>query len=245
MQKREYDIMNELEESFYWFQLKSLLIQKLITKYIPGQKGTWLDIGCGTGGLTKIIELNTSCKVIGLDSNDWALKHASKRLANAQKGSAELLPFKNRSIQSASLFDVLYHRDIESVEVSLREASRVLSHGGLLFVTDCAYSFLYGSHDKHMQGARRFTLTEMVRLLNNQKFEIVWSSYFFAWLLPAVVLKRVVMDKVFPPKHSDVFALPTWANNLFLWVGKIELLIMKIAGRLPYGLSLVIVARKR
>lgn len=245
MHKHEYEIMNKLEESLFWFQVKKILVQKLIRKYIPNQKGTWLDIGCGTGGLTKTIETNSSFQTIGMDSNPWAVKYASKRIGKIHKGSAEALPYANQSIQAASFFDVLYHKKISSVENCLNEASRVLCKGGLLLITDCAYSFLSGRHDKYVQGARRFTLKKMINLLGDQQFNVLWSSYFFSWLLPAAMIKRIFMDRLFSSHHSDVAEMPNWANNLFLMIGKCELFFLNYIDRLPFGLSLVILAKKK
>lgn len=245
MKKREYDVMNRLEGKLFWFRLKHMLVERIIDQYVPKRKGTWLDVGCGTGGLTKLIELKTSYKVIGMDSNKWALCYASKQISWVIKGSANVLPFKASSIQVVSLFDVLYHKNIHSEKICLDEASRVLKKGGLLFITDCAYPFLLSNHDVYVEGTRRFTLGGMAKMLDEQQFDVLWSSYYFSWLLPFAVIKRLLIDKILSSHRSDVVSVPDWVNWICLWMGEMELSFLKTFGRLPFGLSIAVVARKK
>ena len=51
----EYKKMFLIEDQHFWFLGKRMFIKILIDKYIPNKNLLILDVGCGTGGLTKFL----------------------------------------------------------------------------------------------------------------------------------------------------------------------------------------------
>lgn len=94
----------------------------------------WLDVGCGTGALSKAIELHNAPKELsGIDPSIGFIEKARFRnfkKAEFQVGNVEDLPFVNES------FDVtvsgLVMNFFPDLEIALSELKRVTRHGGII-----------------------------------------------------------------------------------------------------------------
>ena len=103
-----------------------------------------LDLGCGTGVLTRMIadQLNTEAGGIslGIDAAAKMINVAKKKRENEvccfEVAAAEDLPFENSSFDAvvSSLF--FHHVPLDSKEKSLLEAFRVLRPHGRLVIAD-------------------------------------------------------------------------------------------------------------
>jgi len=102
-----------------------------------------LEIGCGTGPISRALAENRRLRVVGLDPSPTMLERArqlSGAFANLEfrEGDARSLPF------AAEEFDVVvYHTTlchIPGPEEALAEAYRVLRPGGQLAIFDADYS---------------------------------------------------------------------------------------------------------
>lgn len=103
-----------------------------------------LDLGCGTGVLTRCISLQLSAQeggsAVGIDAAAKMVAVARKKRASAtcrfQTAAAEELPFENESFDAvvSSLF--FHHIDRELKARACAEAFRVLKPAGRLVVAD-------------------------------------------------------------------------------------------------------------
>ncbi|MBM4311704.1 MAG: methyltransferase domain-containing protein [Deltaproteobacteria bacterium] len=103
-----------------------------------------LDLGCGTGTLTRAIgdrlDAEAGGMALGIDAAAGMIRIAAKKRASTtcrfEVVAAESLPYADTSFDAvvSSLF--FHHVDRDLKERAIREAFRVLRSGGLLVVAD-------------------------------------------------------------------------------------------------------------
>jgi SAM-dependent methyltransferase len=86
-----------------------------------------LDLGCGDGQLTLRIA-STGARVAGVDNSPEMLAAARSRGIDAREGSAESLPFADRSFDAVFSNAVLHW--VRNQDAMMAEVHRVLSPGG-------------------------------------------------------------------------------------------------------------------
>ena len=201
-----------------------------------------LDVGCGTGAT--LVALDEVADVTGIELDAGAVAFCKERgLEQVVEGSAESLPFADGSFDMVFALDVIEHLDDD--EVGLREFSRVLKPGGKLVVTVPAYQFLWSQHDEALHHRRRYTRSQLLRVLKSTGFHIQRASYYNTLLFPLVAAVRL-MQRVLPtdgPAKSDVSLPPRWLNGLLYNVLASERFALR-GLRLPFGVSLIAVATK-
>jgi ubiquinone/menaquinone biosynthesis C-methylase UbiE len=103
-----------------------------------------LDLGCGTGELTRMIADRLDCAkgglAVGIDAAARMIALARKKRGNDvcrfEVAAAENLPYENASFDAvvSSLF--FHHVDLELKQRALAEAYRLLKPGGKLIIAD-------------------------------------------------------------------------------------------------------------
>ena len=98
-----------------------------------------LDIGCGSGRLTRVME-KMGASVVGIDPGAKQLERARSQSVTGSdfyvKATAENLPVNNNSVHIAVFFNSLHHIPISFMGNALSEAYRVLKNGGVLYVAE-------------------------------------------------------------------------------------------------------------
>jgi 2-polyprenyl-6-hydroxyphenyl methylase/3-demethylubiquinone-9 3-methyltransferase len=116
-------------------------IRDTILRVNPPQKGSVFDvadIGCGAG-TQSLLWAELGHRVYGLDVNQPLLELAGKRAAEAgysiefRVGNAAALPWPEASMDICLAIELLEH--VEDWQDCLREFTRILKPGGVLFLT--------------------------------------------------------------------------------------------------------------
>jgi SAM-dependent methyltransferase len=229
----------ELEDTHWWFRSKRTLVLSLLGRY-GALGGPGLDVGCGAGGTLAV--LATQGAWVGVDADPAALRLSRRRgLAHLAGGGAEALPFREGTFAACLCLDLLYHRNVVSESGALRECHRVLRAGGLLLVTDSAFKWLRSAHDEAVHTARRYTRRELVERVRTAGFTPLLASYAYCLVFPAIAAVRLARRGA--GGGSDIFSLPRPLNTALLGVQAVERALLRL-GSLPFGSSVVLVARK-
>jgi len=244
-----YEQLNEKEEHYWWHIGRRKLVLEMLKKFFWAEKREFpartLDLGCGTGIMMQ--ELKPYGKIWGLDSNAKALHYCREKKAGDFLFKTDLeqkLPFKKDYFDIILCMDVLEHTKKEHFVLS--EARRVLKRKGYLIIMVPSYQWFFSYWDKVAGHYRRNDSKSLKIILQQTGFRTEKISYFnlFA-LLPAIIFRSIKSGQKLAIKDfsSDFVALPGWLNNFFLFLSRIERILINFIS-LPAGLSLLVVARK-
>jgi SAM-dependent methyltransferase len=180
-------------------------------------------------------------KFTGADVSALACNLARERTdAEIIEADASRLPLADGSLNAVACADVLYQVDDPAAVVA--EFRRCLRPGGVVVAVAPAYRWLWSYHDEAVQAKRRFSRPEFVQLLAAAGFRVELATYLNMLPFPLVVLRR----KVFPPARptSDVRLYPWPLERFFGLLGRVEHTLLRAGLRLPFGSSVLVVARR-
>jgi hypothetical protein len=140
---------------------------------------------------------------------------------------------------------VLEH--IEEPVQMLKEFKRVLTNRGYLFISVPAHQFLFSEYDTSIGHYRRYSVSELRSSLTAAGLELVEARFLFSFLVPLAWLLRVLPEKLgvrssANSRNSSRIQLRI-AQKLSP-VFKALVALEKIL-RLPFGLSIIALARPR
>jgi SAM-dependent methyltransferase len=248
----EFATYDRFEASHWWFRARRAVLRTLLVS-VPDHRGkAVLEIGCGAGGNIQHL-FGDFKRRVGLESNRHALHRAREKVRPGDAilaGDANELPLLGESFDCVALIDVLYHRGIRDVDLVLEQANAVLRPGGYILISDGAYDFLAGRHNRTVESARRFTKRRLRSHLENAGFTMVKATYWGVLLFGLLSLKRVAAEPVLALFHAapqepgalDLLTIPLLDPLLFASI-HIELpLIRRLT--LPFGASVCALGQK-
>jgi SAM-dependent methyltransferase len=235
--------MYRAEQSHWWYQGMAALTRSVLEIfYAPGSGLTILDAGCGTGG--GLLFLSRYGSVTGLDISAHALCFCAEReCTKVTRASVMALPFREKSFDLVTSFDILYFEGIDD-QTALRETARVLRPGGRLLIRVPAFDWLRGTHDARVSTAHRYTSKELADKLVERGFEIEFMSYANMILFPLALLKRFFERWRLTPQQDSDIAVNVGAFSSFLKSCLVFESRLIRFWRLPFGLSVVAMAKK-
>lgn len=241
-----YDELWEVEQKHWWFQGRRHIVWALARQHLPAVAARRLkicEVGCGTGG--NLAAVADRHDVVGVDCAPEALRYARQRLGDRVRSG--ILP-DNLGLPP-NRFDVVLMTDVlEHVEDDVRSAEAALQlvrPGGVLIATVPAYQWLYSPRDAHHHHFRRYSRRRFHGLWRLPDAELLVLSHYNTVLFPAAAAARLA-SKLLPQtaKPRDVRIPPGPLNRLLAKVFQSEGPFLS-RFRLPFGLSLIAVVRKR
>jgi SAM-dependent methyltransferase len=247
-----FDDLARVEDRHFWFRARNVLIYELAKKLCSGLKPGYLvlEVGCGTGNVLNA--LRRACDggvVIGMERFFDRLPHARRRYAGPLvQADARSLPF-GKPFELVGMFDVLEHIPEErETLLSLRE---MLVPGGRLILTVPAHQFLWSHFDEAAHHCRRYSITQIRKTLADAGFDIEFASHFMAGIFPLVWAFRKIggLRRSRSPEEArkltmEEFRVIPVINGLLTSVMTLEARWVARGNRLPFGTSLVVVARR-
>jgi SAM-dependent methyltransferase len=246
MEKKEYEVMFNIEDNYWWYVGLRKLVFSFIDKFSHKRNGLRiLDAGCGTGG---ILERCNVYGAYGLEISEEAIKFCKlRKLNNLVRGSVCDVPFKNNSFDIVISLGVLYHKDVKNDLKTLEELYRVVDENGILLLTLPAYNFLRSRHDKAVHTRHRYTIKELKEKVKKAGFRIERITYQNTILFPLAVIIRVIGRIFFMNTgevKSDLRPLPGLFNKFLTSLLFLENRLIMSGLNFPFGLSLYCMAKK-
>lgn len=239
-----FEELATVEEVNYWFRNRNYLILYALRRYFPNVNN-FMEVGCGTGFVLSAIEKTyPSLSLFGSEIYSIGLSYAANRLKNAKlfQMDACQIPFENE-FDVIGAFDVLEH--IEDDELALSQMYQATREGGGIILTVPQHKFLWSKVDEHSCHMRRYDASELKNKVLNSGFEIENTMSFVSLLLPLMVLVRLKKRQ----SSGDCDTMPElkvdwWINIILEKILDIERGLIRLGINLPFGGSLILIARK-
>ena len=241
MDAHEHERLAHFEEWYWWHRGRQAIVERIVARCVAAGSRI-LDVGCGTGATTRVLRRFGS--VVGFDVGAEALRRARARGLPVARASAARLPARPASFDLVVALDVLEHLDDDVA--AAREMLGALRPGGQLLVTVPAYPFLWSGHDEALGHRRRYRRRELEAALERAGFELAFSTYLMASILPAAIAVRLWERwlRRAPARRESGYVVVPWAVNECLAA-------LTSAGgtflpwlRAPFGLSIAALARR-
>lgn len=244
-----FDLTDKGAESSFWVSSRNRLFKNIVyEQMVPTGITNFLEIGCGTGNFIQQIVENKNLKITGSEIYLKGLLYAKKNLP-----AVDFIQFDithgdiGEQFDLIVAFDVLEH--IEDDVTAILNINKILPKGGGLIITVPQHMFLWSKLDEIVRHKRRYSKREMVTKLKENGFDISYTTSFLFVLFPLMLITRM-LDKGSYQSKSDEVALEkrvkfsttlNWILDRFM---RIDEALIRLGISLPFGGTLVVVARK-
>ncbi|HTJ78109.1 MAG TPA: class I SAM-dependent methyltransferase [Rariglobus sp.] len=244
MNSEEYANLERVEPKHWYYSGKRELVRRWISLVrLPKNDDLLLDCGAGTGLFAK--EMEAFCRVMVLDDHEEALRllHTRFRPDQILSLAGDRVPLPDGSLEYVTALDVLEHVPDDAAVV--RGFHRLLKPGGLAVVTVPAGMALWSDWDEALHHYRRYHRSQLKALFTEKHWEIVQVNYTNVLVYPAVWLVRK-WRRLAPAREGHGRSedkMPSPGINTLLRRLFVGLAMWRVP--FPFGVSLVLVARRR
>ena len=240
----------KLEDNNFWFEYRNKTIEYILDKYLRDHFDNFLEIGCGTGYVTKMIAKKfPDKKIYASEYLLSGLDEAKARLENFNNVS--LIRLDARKIESKNKYDIIGAFDviehISEEDIVLKEINNSLKKNGKFIFSVPQHEFLWSIYDDLGFHKRRYSRKYLVQKLKENNFEIIYINSFNSFLLPAMYVSRF-LNKFKKKEEFDVMdelKINNFLNNIFKKILNFEYFLSKIGINFQFGGSLIGIAKKK
>jgi len=228
----------------WWYRGRRRIVRVELEALGPPPGARLLDAGCG-GGQTLDV-LREFGAAIGIDPDADCVARARARGHEAAVAALPELPFDDGAFDACTCLDVLEH--LSDDESALAELARVTAPAGGLLVTVPAYEALWSEHDRANEHLRRYRAHTLKPLAARTGWEIERLTYFNTLLLAPAAIVRVAgryRRRPRPAAVSELNFTPRVLNGALELPLRAEAALLRCGARLPVGLSLLAILRRR
>ena len=245
-----------LEDDSWWFRYRAEVITGFMKEYMDKNKVT-VDIG-GGNAYTSSVAGKMGFRTAVIEPAPAACKNAKKRnIDEVCCGIVTDESVKDSSIEQALLLDVLEH--IEDDKGFLKLLRKKMKKGGILIMTVPAFNALWSSEDDAAGHFRRYRSNWLCYLLGRNGFKILYRNYFMSFLFLPILFIRVGMEKIgllkkqddrTEEERKDIAESQFKTENPITKMGlkffeDIDRRMLKKSGFVPFGSSIIVVARRK
>lgn len=243
MDPAEYANLDAVEQDHWYYSGKRALVRWWLNRAGPVRSDqVLLDCGAGTGRFA--LEMQQHCRVLVLDDHEESLRMLRARFQPAQVLALTdgRVPLPDDSVDYVTALDVLEHVP-DDAEV-VRGFYRILKRGGAAVVTVPASMALWSDWDVTLHHFRRYHRQQLCALFPEADWKVEYVNYTNVAVFPAVWLVRKWRKLRGGPAtdraEDKIPAAPINAllRRIFVGFGRSRV-------PFPFGVSLLLVARKR
>lgn len=245
-----FDVTDKNADSSFWISSRNRLFKKIVQRnFLTNAKTKFLEIGCGTGEFIRQIFASKDIEITGSEVYLKGLLSAKKKLLSVEFIQFDVTQGRiGTKFHVIAAFDVIEHVDDD--RAALSNINQMLEDNGVLIISVPQYMFLWSKLDEIVKHKRRYSRRELISKLNASGFEVDYVTSFLFVLFPLMLISRF-FDKGGDDSPSDDRALakrvkfPCFINAVFELIMRIDEGLIRMGVSLPFGGTLVVVARKR
>lgn len=226
----------QLYREHWWWRVRERILLRKISQVLAGSRDARiLDVGCGAGLWFDTLE--AFGRVEGVEFDPIAVEQSGRWRDRIHLG--ELDTFRSDGGYDLILMlDVLEH--MRQPEALLRQSVALLAPGGAMVITVPAFNWLWTAHDDLNHHVTRYTAAEIARLVRTSGLDIRERRYLFQSLILPKLFVRA--KEALSGSPASVPRIPRRLLNrgLEAWF-RCE---HAVAGRLPFGSSVIVIARR-
>ena len=222
----------------WWWRVRERILLEKIRRILRRVRNPRiLDVGCGRGCFFDALQ--PFGHVEGIESDLPAVEHSGRWRDRIVVGELDDSYRPTAPFDLILLLDVLEH--VRDPDQLLLQAARHLTTAGRILVTVPAFQWLWTAHDDLNHHVARYTADELRRVFDRANLVAVEAGYMFQSLVLAKLLvrgrealtSRVARVPTIPPATLNS-AIQAWFTVEYA-----------LAGRLPFGGSVVAIAARR
>lgn len=230
------------EKDFWWFWGRRKLVSGILAKKKVKDHARIIDVGCSSGTTMRYFKSLGYKNVFGIDLSERSVNIAKRSgLKNVKVNDALDIKYRGEFFDVLLTLDVLEH--IPNDKSAIKEWARILKKDGIMILMVPAFDFLWSYHDKINNHQRRYSKKMLVKLIKPY-FKIQKFSYWnFFGFLPHMIV--VMLKKNLGIKKEHLNKTSPLLNKLFKTIISIENWLILNGTHLPFGVSCLVIAKKR
>jgi SAM-dependent methyltransferase len=234
-----------IDDGSFWFSHRNRCLVELMRRFPPA--GPVFDVGGGNGSASLAIR-DAGFHIVLVEPGYQAVLNAQRRgVSPVIRSTLYDAGFKSHVLSAVALLEVLEH--VEDDLHFLKTLRTLLVKGGKLYVTVPAYRFLWSVEDENAGHIRRYTSKSLLLKLEDSGFKADFMTYIFS-ALPAAIFCFRTVPSWFGLRQAGIHERrrkehhPTGLKACFLnRLLEMEFSILRSGGTLPFGGSILLVAR--
>lgn len=229
------------ERDHWWFVARRQILAKALNSLHLDPECEILEVGCGSGGNLELLSRYGNVYAHDCDAVARELAN-SRKIVQVEYGMLpDNIPFKEQRFDLIALLDVLEH--IDDDVAALGALYGRLKPNGVLLVTVPAYNFLWSHHDVVNEHKRRYHRVQLERLMHKVGYHVKYMTYFNTLLFPAILAIRFLENVLRMEDANDISMPSKYVNAILRTILASERVLIPHM-RLPFGLSILAIARK-
>ena len=191
MEDQWFEIENE---KHFWFEWRFKFLLKLLKKNNINldEHLHVLDIGSGSGALSRQIEKHSNWTIDCVDMNQSILeKNFRKRGSNYIYNIHDKNNMFQEKYNLVIIFDVIEH--IENVPKFLESAKFHLKKNGLILINVPSIPSLYSVYDQQMGHFRRYNKKKLISEFKDLDINIIDLKFWGFSLIPFLFMRKIIL----------------------------------------------------
>ena len=243
-----FDATDEVSLESFWVTSRTRLLRREIIKAVGGMPNAKVfEIGCGVGTFLHSLSSEPTIQLLGSEISLRGL-----RSAKAQCPTVEFIQMDAAAIPFVSEFDVIGAFDvIEHIDddmTVLRGIHKALKPKGRLVLTVPQHEFMWSSIDEFVHHRRRYGREKLVSKIVSAGFQVDYVTSFVFMLFPLMLVSRLFdRTRKIKPTAADFnkqVRFNPFVNRIFSWFMRIDEFMIACRYSLPWGGTLLVVAKK-